>query len=281
MFDIRYHIASLVAVFLSLAIGIILGTVIVDKGVLVEQQKVLVRKLENEFSKLREENSRLRSNLKKEKEFNNIIIPLALKERLANKTVVFIQTTELTSEVKEKVVAAVKMAGASVSYIKINYPWQLTDATKKVLAQYFDTTQDIAEDHIFSKLAKEFKNPSDSRFIEDLSSLGFLGIDTPLVKSADVVVFIGGLDSRKENKNFAQQLDVPFINNLKAIGLRVIGVETTQRELSYIPYYQRIGIPTVDNIDQKSGRVSLVYVLSGYNGSYGVGSNTQGLLPKL
>jgi hypothetical protein len=271
-----------VAVFLSLAIGIILGTVIVDKGVLVEQQKVLVKKLENEFSKLREENSKLRNDLKKERDFNSIIIPFALKDRLVNKTVVFIQTTELTSEVRGKVIDAVKTAGASVSYIKINYPWRLTDInTKKVLAQYFDTIDNITDDHIFLKLSEEFKNPSGSRFIEDLSSLGFLEIDTPLVKSVDVVVFIGGLDSEKKDKFFAQQLDVPFINKLKAAGLRVTGIETSQRKLSYMPYYQRAGIPTVDNVDQKSGLVSLVYILSGYNGRFGIGSGTQGLLPKL
>ena len=32
MYNLRYHIASLVAVFLALAVGLLLGTVVVERG---------------------------------------------------------------------------------------------------------------------------------------------------------------------------------------------------------------------------------------------------------
>ncbi len=54
MFDMRYHIASLVAVFLALTVGIVLGTAIVNRGVLVRQQNALVGSLRTEFASLRD-----------------------------------------------------------------------------------------------------------------------------------------------------------------------------------------------------------------------------------
>ena len=46
MIDIRYHVISLVAVFLALGIGILLGTTLVERGLIAEQK--------NEIKSLRE-----------------------------------------------------------------------------------------------------------------------------------------------------------------------------------------------------------------------------------
>ena len=42
MYNIRYHIASLVAVFLALALGLVLGGLVVQQGTFSKQQKALV-----------------------------------------------------------------------------------------------------------------------------------------------------------------------------------------------------------------------------------------------
>ena len=54
MIDLRYHIASIVAVFLALALGILIGSTIVSDNLIVEQQKKMIDRLEEQFYALRD-----------------------------------------------------------------------------------------------------------------------------------------------------------------------------------------------------------------------------------
>ncbi|NLB18723.1 MAG: copper transporter, partial [Syntrophomonadaceae bacterium] len=54
MIDIRYHIATLIAVFVALGVGILIGSTLVSGDVLVEQQKKMITQLETQFNVLRE-----------------------------------------------------------------------------------------------------------------------------------------------------------------------------------------------------------------------------------
>ena len=55
MYNVRYHIASLVSVFLALALGLVLGGLIVDKTPTTSQSS-LVTGLKQEFETLRADN---------------------------------------------------------------------------------------------------------------------------------------------------------------------------------------------------------------------------------
>jgi len=59
--DIRYHIASLVAVFLALGLGILIGASLLDEGRLVESQEKLIVGLEKRFDTLQAERSLFRN----------------------------------------------------------------------------------------------------------------------------------------------------------------------------------------------------------------------------
>ena len=63
MYNLRYHIASLVAVFLALAIGIVLGGLVVRQGVFDTQQRALVSSLQSEFNSIKKQNTALKSSL--------------------------------------------------------------------------------------------------------------------------------------------------------------------------------------------------------------------------
>jgi hypothetical protein len=49
MYNLRYHIVSLVAVFLALTVGLVLGTVVVERGVLTKQRAALVGDLTKQY----------------------------------------------------------------------------------------------------------------------------------------------------------------------------------------------------------------------------------------
>lgn len=67
MIDLKYHIASIVAVFLALGLGVIIGSTIVGDDLLVDQQQKLIERLEEQFYTLKDrENELLEDNNYKE-----------------------------------------------------------------------------------------------------------------------------------------------------------------------------------------------------------------------
>ncbi|MGE5398103.1 MAG: copper transporter, partial [Chitinophagales bacterium] len=89
MVDIRYHIATLVGLFLALAVGILIGSTLVGSDVLVQQQKKMIARLEEQFSGLREqqeviqnENQFLKSMNQHYEEYSQTVSPSIIKNRL-------------------------------------------------------------------------------------------------------------------------------------------------------------------------------------------------------
>lgn len=81
--DIRYHIASLAAVFLALALGILIGTSMISSDAINEQQKKMIEGLEKEFAVLREENKvnadalmQAQEVIANQQKFNERVLPL-------------------------------------------------------------------------------------------------------------------------------------------------------------------------------------------------------------
>ncbi|PZN08698.1 MAG: hypothetical protein DIU76_01995 [Bacillota bacterium] len=58
---LRYHLVTLVAVFLALGVGILIGAGLLDDRTLLERQQALIRALERDFATLRQDTAHLRS----------------------------------------------------------------------------------------------------------------------------------------------------------------------------------------------------------------------------
>ncbi|HAG08782.1 MAG TPA: copper transporter, partial [Desulfotomaculum sp.] len=73
--NLRYHIASLVATFLALGIGILIGSIMLGNDTLVKQQQQLTRKLELQIEELRKKNEAVQAIM------NNLEVSNDLKEQ--------------------------------------------------------------------------------------------------------------------------------------------------------------------------------------------------------
>lgn len=288
MFDMRYHIASLVAVFFALAIGILLGTVIGNKGVIVEQQQSLVKRIESNLAELRAENRMLKEELADQNSFEKQIAPLAIKDRLVGKNIVVIATAKFDGEVLESIQENIKKAGATVYRIEVKDDFKVTDKTIEELQPYFEGTlnESNARELILKRMSIELTPepgpvPEEKEpFILQLKNMDLIETDLALngpIAPIDAAVILGGSNTDQD----PQKTDLHLINQLKASSLRVIGVETTDCKKSYIEAYQHAGIPTIDNINQPMGIITMVFVLTGIDGDYGVKDSAERLMPVL
>jgi len=69
MYNIRYHIASLVAVFLALTVGLVLGGLVVGRGAIDDQQAQLIDGLRNDLNELTADKAALEGRLTVQDEF--------------------------------------------------------------------------------------------------------------------------------------------------------------------------------------------------------------------
>ncbi len=72
-----------------------------------------------------------------------------------------------------------------------------------------------------------------------------------------------------------------LIDGLEKVGTPAVGAELTTTTPSQIPWYRQQAMPSVDDVDDATGRLSLDYELNGYQGTLGVKSTADSRLPNL
>ncbi len=281
MIDIRYHLVSLIAVFLALSLGIILGTVIVDKGIIVEQQKALVSDLQNEFDELRLANRELQRELDRANEFESAVYDQVISGKLEDKNIVIISTTNISESLQAEIRKSLNKSGAEAFFIKIKKSNYNSKSVSKI--ENFFTEENLNQDEMWQKLltrvASDISTSRDSNFLKFLEKEKILYISGSLTIPTNNVVIFGGRD--KDEKVKFEDIDKILIESFLDFEVNVVGVETTKVEKSFMRNYQNAGLSTVDNIETIPGRVAMIYVIAGNSGRYGIKNTAQSLLPPI
>lgn len=290
--DIRYHIASLIAVFLALGIGILIGSAVLGNNVneaIVQQQKQIVDNLQKDFDQMRQENQNAQDEIANyktaltiHKQFEQSVVPALLQNKLKDKNIAIIETSSYGFH--EEWINNIKLAGAKViSVTTVLEGFDLkNDETRKALATKLLLT-DSSEASVSKEIAREIaggiisaQNIENLQYLEQLGLIKFLGeYGTPV----DAVIFVGG--SQTEPNERLANLDLPMIKGFLSQKISVYGVETSDVAFSYMKEYQKLKVTTVDNIDQSAGQVSLIAAISGKPGNFGIKPTARQLMPLL
>lgn len=282
MFDMRYHIASLVAVFLALTVGIVLGTAIVNRGVLVKQQTALVSGLREEFGTLRDRNRALQDAVHNDEQFFQGVLPLLIDRRLAGKRVVVVAADAQDSPDARQTVIALRQAGAKVDILNVpSADLGTKDAAVAARIEKIFLREKLSGEalrrRLISEIATQLATRAEPAFLNQLADIGVMKISSTSALPAQAVVFVA--DAGKSR--MVLDVQVPLMEALKPTKVQVVGVEPSTLEESAMSAYQAAGAGTVDNIETPIGEVSLVHSLSGSPGQYGVKATADALAPKL
>jgi Copper transport outer membrane protein, MctB len=111
--SLRYHIVSLVAVFLALALGIVVGSTVLQEGTVsalrATSQEVRQRSEEN-----RTENLALKQDKAHLEAFGAAVLPDLVRDRLDGRSVVLVDTDKVDSGMRDSVRKVLEDAGAEV-----------------------------------------------------------------------------------------------------------------------------------------------------------------------
>ncbi len=140
MIDFRYHVVSIVAVFLALGIGIIVGTTTLN-GPILDDLQGRTNNLARSNSNLEQEIESLQQQNADEQTFAEAAQPYAVAGLLAGQSVTVVSTPGLSADIRKQAEAALRAAGASVA------------ADVQLRDQYVDPAQDALLGSLAGRLA--------------------------------------------------------------------------------------------------------------------------------
>lgn len=121
MIDLRYHLASIVAIFFALGLGMLMGAQLADEGTLTQEHTRLVEQIEASVERVRADNRRLsdeltdiRARLVAEQAFVDGMLAELVPNRLGGVPVDIVATAGASSYA-DRVHTALRQAGADVS----------------------------------------------------------------------------------------------------------------------------------------------------------------------
>jgi hypothetical protein len=288
--DFRYHVASLVAVFIALGLGVILG---LNIGKIASRQlSQQLERLEQTYQKIREDQKVMEINLQAKtnelqvaNKFQRAIIPKLTANKLLGRRVAIVRTNETVDfKYAQQLVDALRQAGAEVTSITtITHKWNPGDVKYKIELENalglagadLKKLPDISA----TRLAQMIVQGQNSSVLSVLQSKELLQLWGNYHRGyIDTVVVLGG--SQDHENDHQQILDAHLLDAFRKAGVRLYGVEPTTVSFSYMRLYQSKCNGTVDNIEMPAGATTLVYLLaSGQRGFYGVKETARSLFP--
>ena len=114
MISFRYHLVSLISVFLAIALGIVIGTTQLN-GFLLDGLRVQVDNLTDDKRELETRSQTLESQLTEVDAFGEAVAPVLVANRLPGAAVLVVLTPDVEDEVVDQTTALVETAGATVA----------------------------------------------------------------------------------------------------------------------------------------------------------------------
>jgi hypothetical protein len=286
MFDLRYHVTSLAAVFIALLIGILVGVALASHGLGNSERKSLeddVRRANNSVDKLQATVASLQQEKRANSTFVDKTYNALMTDRLKGKRVAVLYVGSVDPLIEGDISAAIKDAGgrtATRTYA-VQVPIDAAAIEKRLgnrpaLAQY------AGNNHLRKlgqQLGREFVDGNDTPIWNALHNM-IVQEATPRFgaskRPADAVVVVRSADPQTgESAPFVQGL----YQGIADAGVPAAGIERSTSDFTAKPVFQQAQLSTVDDIDLDAGKLALAIVLSQPASRADYGVNASDLLP--
>lgn len=313
MVDFRYHLISLIAVILALALGILAGSGFLG-GPILERLRTEVSDLADTNGELRNEINEQDDQIAAAETFARAIAPFVTDGLLAGEEVVFVQFAEsdgrLIDGVREELIGAGAEIVAEITLtpkLALNSA-PFRDELSLVVGSAAGDRKEILEDAALllgQRMTAAAADPSQpdtpsggvalqrlETLIQDLERAEF--IDTSraeegrLVPAGAMFVAVGGADGRPpfDTTTFV----TAFVESLTERGATAMAIENQASMWGLVAAVRadieaRARVATVDNGETTIGRIAVVLGLDRANegivGHYGIGPQRTAILPEL
>jgi hypothetical protein len=278
----RYHAASLAAVFLALAIGILIGVGFGD-NVLTNTKKDLEASLTGDLNAARSRSDQLSGEIARQNDFEQRIYPALVRGQLRGNKVGVLALGGLPDDISQAIEDALAPTGARLVAVGVvSEPPDLASLSGALdKTRLFDLQSNEDSVEALGKgvgrqfvLGGDLLDKVESRLFSRASG-DFAGLDDVIVVRQQP----GDLDQQATSQT--GRLESGLLDGIVATGVKPVGVESSETDPSSISFFSSHDLSTVDDVDFVSGQVAMVFALLGAEGNFGVKSSADRLLPDL
>jgi hypothetical protein len=297
MFDFRYHIVSLAAVFIALAVGILLGAAI--SGKLGDAEDALMKdRLASLNDQLAQERSRSDIVERRSQAAQDLLAdayPALMENRLEGKSYGVLFLGPVDGAVRSAVERTLSDSGGGspVRLVALDTPvnpdeLDSTLQNDEQLARYAEAGDDFGDlgEALGRDLVQGEGTPLwsslSSSLIEERSGTTSGAVDGIIVVKNWKKPETAGDAQQQSETNGTETLFEGLVRGLESTGLPVVGVEPSSTE-SDVALFRQQGVSSVDDVDTVAGRLALALLLAGGEpGHYGLKDTaTDGVAPPI
>lgn len=277
MINFRYHVVSIVAVFLALAIGIVMGTTVISESV-VDRLEADARDFRARNGELREESDRLEAQIAHYEQFGERLVPSLVHGRLSGRPVVLIIEDGAPGDLTERTIGALRSAGSATPVqVRLTAAWALDDpAARERLVSALGGGNPSDGPEIMSRAAASLATrlttmavTADDDLLRRLDRAGFVKLaDVPAsafpAQDALFVYLSSGTEAAPDDQTFT----LPLLTALtvRALDVPVAVAEPADAGDSLVEQVRGVAdlaraIATVDHATTWPGALSLIWAL--------------------
>jgi hypothetical protein len=286
MFDLRYHVTSLAAVFIALLIGILVGVALASHGLGNSERKSLeddVRRARNRAEALQAQVDALRDTNRSDAAFVDSTYNALMTDRLDGKRIAVLFVGSVDHRLENDIAATIDDAGGRsalrVYAVQVPIDAAAIDrrlAKRPVLAKY---SGDDQLRNLGRQLGREFVDGNETPLWNALHTL-IVQEATPRFgvgkQPADAVVVVRTAQPQTGET-------APFVEGLYEgvadAGVPAVGVAESTSDFDARSVFQKAQLSTVDDVDLNAGKLALAIVLSEPASRADFGVNAADLLP--
>lgn len=130
MINFRYHVISIVAVFLALGLGIVMGSTVIDRAI-VDGLRNRIDNAEQNSIDRKAENDRLRSSIEQQDAQDTVLAPHTVENVLTGQTVFVVSIGNVPDDIRVETRELLAVSGARMgSEVDLNEDFVTSDKTK-------------------------------------------------------------------------------------------------------------------------------------------------------
>jgi hypothetical protein len=281
MLDLRYHVASLSAVFIALVVGILVGVGISGRGFVDKSERRnfqnQIAALQTKADQLSAEKGLLAQQGEAAQSFVQDTYPVLMRNRLAAKRIAVIVIGPSGGTAGSDVARALGDAGATTAlYRAVKEPVTLKPLRSALKATPgFKTLPNIAHE-----LGQEWVTGGVTPVADKVSPLLVEEQRGSTGRPVDGVVVV---ERTAPTDGPTQRFLSGLLNGLRDGGVPIVGAEEVDAPESLVSSWQAVqGMSSVDDVDTPTGKLALVLLLGGApSGSYGLKPSADASLPRI
>lgn len=286
MFDLRYHVASLAAVFLALIVGILVGVGISSGGFVQKSERRILNdridELESRLDAARARSAGLADAQRASEAYVEESYPLLMAGLLEGERVALVFVGSADQATRDLVERALADAGAegTLRMRALRVP-VASASVREALARkpgLGRLARPEAARELGRRLAQELIGGSPSPLWRALAPYAVEEQSGAERGRADAVVVVRSVAPQQ---GMTSRLLRGLYEGLAAARAPAVGVEASTAEQSAVDAFAKAGLSSVDSVDTRVGRLALALLLAGAReGSYGVKDTASaGVLP--